>query len=144
MKKFLIIFICLFSLTGCNNNKLSLDKEFYKESKFIDADSSTINNLQNQESTFLVFTYNNYCTLEIPCEDIFKEVMNKHKLSIYYLPYEEMEKTFIHNTVAYAPSIIIISNGKIIAYLDSEKDEDLPKYQDSKEFEKWLKKYINL
>ena len=24
----------------------------------------------------MVFTYNNYCTLEIPCEDIFKEVMN--------------------------------------------------------------------
>ena len=38
----------------------------------------------------------------------------------------------------------IIKNGKLINYLDTEKDEDLNRYQDSLEFEKWLNKYIYL
>lgn len=53
-----------------------------------------------------------------------------------------LKKTYLYKKVKYAPSVIIVKKQKIIAYLDAEKDEDMDKYQDEKEFEKWLKKYI--
>ena len=81
--------------------------------------------------------------LEIPCDEIFKKVMNKYNISFLYLPYEEMKNTFIYDEVKLAPSVILIKEGEIVAYLDAESDEDLLKYQDTEEFEKWLTSYIN-
>ena len=130
MKKFIIIIICIL-LTACtNSSKFSIEKEYYNEK------------LKENKKSFIVFTYNNYCLLEVPCDEIFKKVMDKYSLSFLYLPYEEMKNTFIYNEVKIAPSVILIKEGKIVAYLDAESDEDLPKYQDADEFDKWLNSFI--
>lgn len=142
MKKFIIIIICIL-LTACtNSSKFSIEKEYYKESKFINANNEDIEKLKENKKSFIVFTYNNYCLLEVPCDEIFKKVMDKYSLSFLYLPYEEMKNTFIYNEVKIAPSVILIKEGKIVAYLDAESDEDLPKYQDADEFDKWLNSFI--
>lgn len=143
MKKITIIIICLFLSACTNSSKFSIEKEYYKESKFIDVTSEDIKELKENKKSFIVFTYNNYCMLEIPCDEIFKKVMNKYNISFLYLPYEEMKNTFIYDEVKLAPSVILIKEGEIVAYLDAESNEDLPKYQDTEEFEKWLTSYIN-
>lgn len=143
MKKFTIIIICLFLSACTNSSKFSIEKEYYKESKYIDANSEDIKKLKENKKSFIVFTYNNYCMLEIPCDEIFKKVMNKYNISFLYLPYEEMKNTFIYDEVKLAPSVILIKEGEIVAYLNAESDEDLLKYQDTEEFEKWLTSYIN-
>lgn len=143
MKKFTIIIICLFLSACTNSSKFSIEKEYYKESKFIDVTSEDIKELKENKKSFIVFTYNNYCMLEIPCDEIFKKVMNKYNISFLYLSYEEMKNTFIYDEVKLAPSVILIKEGKIVAYLDAESDKDLLKYQDTEEFEKWLTSYIN-
>ncbi len=143
MKKITIIIICLFLSACTNSSKFSIEKEYYKESKFIDVTSEDIKELKDNKKSFIVFTYNNYCMLEIPCDEIFKKVMNKYNISFLYLPYEEMKNTFIYGEVKLAPSVILIKEGKIVAYLDAESDKDLLKYQDTEEFEKWLTSYIN-
>lgn len=143
MKKITIIIICLFLSACTNSSKFSIEKEYYKESKYIDVNSEDIKKLKENKKSFIVFTYNNYCMLEIPCDEIFKKVMNKYNISFLYLPYEEMKNTFIYDEVKLAPSVILIKEGEIVAYLDAESDEDLLKYQDTEEFEKWLTSYIN-
>ena len=143
MKKFTIIIICLFLSACTNSSKFSIEKEYYKDSKYIDVNSEDIKKLKENKKSFIVFTYNNYCMLEIPCDEIFKKVMNKYNISFFYLPYEEMKNTFIYDKVKLAPSVILIKEGEIVAYLDAESDEDLLKYQDTEEFEKWLTSYIN-
>ena len=143
MKKITIIIICLFLSACTNSSKFSIEKEYYKESKFIDVSSEDIKELKENKKSFIVFTYNNYCMLEIPCDEIFKKVMNKYNISFLYLSYEEMKNTFIYDEVKLAPSVILIKEGKIVAYLDAESDKDLLKYQDTEEFEKWLTSYIN-
>lgn len=143
MKKFTIIIICLFLSACTNSSKFSIEKEYYKDSKYIDVNSEDIKKLKENKKSFIVFTYNNYCMLEIPCDEIFKKVMNKYNISFLYLPYEEMKNTFIYDEVKLAPSVILIKEGEIVAYLNAESDEDLIKYQDTEEFEKWLTSYIN-
>ena len=143
MKKIVIILICLF-LTSCtSSSKFSIEKEYYKESKFINVKSEDIEKLKEEKKSFIVFVYNNYCLLETPCDEIFKKVMDKYNISFLYLPYEEMKKTFIYDDVKLAPSVILIKEGKIVTYLNTESNDDLPKYQDADEFEKWLTSYIN-
>ena len=66
----------------------------------------------------------------------------QYKIDIVQIPYAEFKKTMFYSTVKYAPSILIIQNDKVISYLDPNKDEDLPKYQDKSKFENYLKEYI--
>lgn len=145
MKKIILIILITILITGCkkqNTEKMYLEEKYYNESEYIEVTAKDIKEL-NQE-TYLVFTYNNYCNLKIPCDTIFKKVMDKYNITILSLPFEEMKRTFIYDKVKYAPSVIIVKQNKVVAYLDAEKDEDYEKYQNETEFEKWLSKYIYL
>ncbi len=144
IKKIFLLIILLLSITGCkkeDNNKLYLTNKYYNNGSFIDIQSKDINNMKNE--TYILYTYNNYCTFSKPCEDIFKEVMEKEKIDFLSIPFEEFRNTYLYDTVKYAPSIIIVNNAKIVAYLDANSDEDLNKYQDTLVFKEWLNTYIN-
>ena len=149
MKKLLVLLTLLIVITGCNkqkstNEKFYLDDKYYTNGSYIELTKEELEQLQINKASYLVFTYNSYCTFKVPCDNIFEEVMKKYNISIYSLPHSIMKDTFLHDKVKFSPSIIIINKGNIIAYLDSEKQSDLSKYQDSKEFEKWLDEYIYL
>lgn len=145
MKKILVLLTILIIITGCkNSDKFYLDDNCYKDGTYIEISKEELDNLQNNKSSYLIFTYNSFCTFKVPCDNIFETVMKKYNINIYKMPYELMKKTFIYEKVKYAPSIIIIKKGEIIGYLDAEKDSDLEKYQDADKFEEWLSKYIYL
>lgn len=141
MKKLIIILLPLLILTGCKKQeKINLNKKYYNEGKFI-----TINSLENlEEETYILYTYNNYCSFEIPCDQIFKQYMEKYKIDFLQIPFKQFKETNLYKKVKYAPSIIIVKGGKIIDYLDANKNKDLKKYQDINEFEKWINKYIEV
>lgn len=142
------ILLCLFSaitiiLTGCDfgaPEKFYLDDEFYGSGKMVEITAEDFSKLDN--NNYVIFTFNNFCAMAVPCEEIFDEFIEKNDVTFLSMKYDEFKKTFLHETVAYAPSVVLVKGWKIIAYLDSEKDEDLVKYQDVEEFGKWIDKYI--
>ncbi len=142
MKKYILIFITIIILTGCSNNTIYLEDNLYNNNEFISIDSTSINN--KLDTTYLLYTYNNYCSMKIPCENIFKSVMEEYNISMYSISYKDFKDTYLHDTVKYAPSVIIVDKGEIISYLDPNSDEDYDRYQDTNSFTKWLKKYIQL
>ena len=145
MKKLLVLLIIFISLTGCSkDNKFYLDDKLYNSGTYIEINKEELDNLQNNKSSYLLFTYNSYCTFKVPCDNIFEEVMKKYNIDVYKMPFELMKKTFIYEKVKYVPSLIIINKGKIVTYLDANKESDLEKYQNSNKFENWLDKYIYL
>lgn len=140
MKKIIALLLCII-LTGClNKEKIKLSDKYYNEGKYIDIKSNQIETLKNDN--YVIFTYNSYCNLEVPCEKIFQKVMEKYKIDFLSIKIDEFKKTFLYKKVKYAPSVIIVKKQNIVAYLDANKDEDMDKYQNEKEFEKWLQKYI--
>ena len=142
MKKLLVL-IVLIALCGCTKEtieKIDLSDKYYNEGKYVEIKR---NELPTDE-TYLLFIYNSYCNMEIPCDTIFQKFMDEYKIDILSMTFEEFKNTSIYNTVKYAPSVILVENNKVIAYLDANKDEDLKYYQDAKEFTKWINKYVNL
>lgn len=142
MKKLLVL-IVLITLCGCTKDvvkRVDLSDKYYNEGKYVEVKSSEL----PTNETYLLFTYNSYCNMEIPCDTIFQKFMDEYKIDILSMTFEEFKNTSIYNTVKYAPSIILVDNNKVIAYLDANKDEDLKNYQDAKEFTKWINKYVNL
>lgn len=140
MKRVLLL-IVIFLMIGCTNNKkLYLTDKYYNNGDFISVKADDI----KDNETYILYTYNNFCALPIHCETIFKEVLEKNKIDALSIPFEDFKNTSYYKEVKYAPSVLIIDNGKIVSYLDANKDEDLEKYQDTTKFLEWLKEYIYL
>ena len=79
MKKVVLFIITLLLITGCNKKqieKFHLNNKYYNEGKFI-----TIKNIDElKNDTYVLYTYNNYCTFKKPCEEVFKDYMKKYKI----------------------------------------------------------------
>lgn len=148
LKKIILITLFIPLLFGCtkkinqndNIKRIYLSDKFYNKGEFIEIKNIDLNSLSN--NTYILFTYNNYCTLPIPCEDIFKKFMSTYKIDFLSIPFSEYKNSIFYDKVKYAPSILIIKDNQIIAYLDANSDSDLNKYQEVEEFSKWLDKYI--
>lgn len=121
-----------------------LDNEYYNQGNFIDISANDLDKMLKDKKTFLLYSYNNYCSLPIPCENIFEEIMKKYKFDVLQITFEDFKKTTLYDSVKLAPTLIIIKNGTIVDYLKADKDEDLSKYQEKTNFENWLKEYIIL
>ena len=80
--------------------------------------------------------------MTIPCENIFQEFMTKYKIDFLSISFEEFKTTKFYQTIKYAPSVLVVEQGNIVAYLNANSDDDLEKYQDTNKFEEWLNNYI--
>ena len=135
------LLIAVIFLSACTQ-KFFLDEQYYNQGDFIEITSDDFENLDSDN--YVLFTYNNYCAFSIPCDEIFKEFMEKYDIDFLSMSYEEFKETKFHDTVEFAPSVIIVKNWKIVDYLDSEKDKYLDMYQDVEKFGQWIKKYIEI
>lgn len=148
VKKIFLLLLIIIVCVGCSNyknvdsNKIFLSDMFYNKGNFIEIDSKSLEDYSN--TTYLLFTYNNFCSLPISCEKIFKSFAGDYKIDFLSMPFSEFKNTYLYDTVKYAPSVLIVENNKIIAYLDANKDDDLEKYQDVNKFKDWINNYINI
>ena len=141
MKKVVLLLLTIFLFIGCTNKEVFyLSEKYYNNGDYISISSEEI----SDNESYLLYTYNNFCSLPVQCENIFKEVMEKYKIDALLISFDDFKKTKFYNKVKYAPSVIIVKNGEIVAYLDANSDKDLEKYQNTDKFEEWLKKYVYL
>ena len=119
-----------------------LDNKYYNDVEGAEGNFIEVNTLP--KGTYLVYVYANVCIFPSPCDEVFKEVMDKYGIDMLEISYDDLKKTKYHDKVLYAPSVMIIYKGTLKAYLDAESDEDLEKYQDASKFEEWLEQYVIL
>ena len=142
---FIIIVLSLFILVFFKNknnktDKFYLEDKYYGSSEFIEIDNNEFKKIQNE--SYVLYIYNNFCNLPIPCHEIFEQYMKEKNIAFLSMKYEYFKETKLHDKVRFAPSVIIVKDGKIVDYLDAEKDEDLDKYQNIDEFSKWIENNI--
>ena len=153
MKKIIIILVSLiifivalvFVFTLNKDKKFLLEDIHYNtEERFIKIDSKELNKLMNDKKSFVVFTYLPYCTFSVPCDVIFETFLNRNNMSFYEIPYDEFTEVKKFKDIKYAPSVVIVKDGKVVTYLDANSDDDIEKYQNADTFGDWITKYIKL
>ena len=131
-------------LLGLEAKNMEIDKSKENMDRLHKAQDFMIRQFEDNKENFILYTYNNFCTFKVPCDEIFNESIKELNITILKIPFDEFKTTSLYNEVNYAPSVILIKEGKIIEYIDPEKNDDLSKYQDKKEFISWIKEYINI
>lgn len=122
-----------------------LEDELYNTSEnYEEISLSKFKKLQSDKKSYVVFTYASFCPFKTPSDKIFKSVFKGNKMKLYAIGYDKLKGNDITNKVNYAPSVMIFKKGKLVAYLNAESDDDYNRYQNKKEFKKWLAKYIYL
>ncbi len=129
---------------GCTKKieKFYLADKYYNVGEYITVNSDELEQIKND--SMIIYTYNNYCNLPIHCETIFKEFMEENKIDFISIPYDEFKKTSFNKEISYAPSVLIVNQGKIVDYLKADSDNDYDKYQKVDVFKEWLEEYVYL
>ena len=140
-KGILVLLAIIFIFSGCSKQEeiFYLDDKYYGANEYIEASRDDI---ENNSGNYLLFIYNSTCGMGVSCEEIFQDFMAKYNVSIVSISFLDFKETYLYEEVKYAPSVLVIKNKKVVAYLDANKDEDLDKYQDVEKFKEWIKQYI--
>lgn len=137
----IILFTTSFIILSIPHKFTLSDSEYEYSYDVIDYDK--LSELIDHKESFIVYTYNPYCSLPIRCDEIFKPVHEELGIRLYGIPYGEIRKTSIAKRIQYAPSVLLYKKGKLVTFLDPTKEEHKDTFQDQKLYKEWLTKYIN-
>ena len=141
---FLIFIVCgiYVAIKTQMNKRIELNFTYYNDKGLTDTSVEEIDKLLNRKSSFILFVYNDFCSFSVPCNNVFDEGSKELNMQILQIPYRDFKGSSLNSTVKYAPTVIIVDEGKIARYLDAESDSDKKIYQDVKKFKKFILKYV--
>lgn len=148
-KKYLIIlcFLIILLLSGlflfCNK-KFYLEPKYYGKSNLIDIDLSRIEKLIEDKENFGVFVSQTMCVVSSDFQKVIEQFQKEKNLTFYNINFSLINDSSKFKNIKYYPSFIIFKNGKIVDYLEVNKNEHVEYYSSSLGFEKWFTKYVEL
>ena len=95
-----------------------------------------------EQKSFIVISHLPTCTAKILT--YLKDYAAEHHFDYLYYPWSQFKDTDFHAEIRFAPTVFIVSNGKLAAFLDADTDADTAKYNDYATFSAWLDSYLVL
>lgn len=143
MKKLVVVFLVLLCV-GCSNKTFDLDDKYYKEASIKEISYEELDKLSKDKESFGVFIYQPLCETSAGFEAILNNFTKQYQMSFYKVAYSNIKDTKLSEKIKYYPSFIIYKDGKIVDYLEADKDEDISRYKNIEEFKSWISSYVNL
>lgn len=139
-----LVIIGLFVFFGLNKPKFTLDSKYYNNSGLVEISEEELNKLVKNKESFVLFIYNDFCSFNKPCDNVFEDFSKDNNIEIVKIPFVSFKNTSLYKDVKYSPSIILINKGEVKKYLNPNSDKDYDCYQDEVKFKNWISKYIEL
>lgn len=148
MKKLLTILLSVLLLSACSNNVFSLEDKYYFNEDLIEIESlDEVEELVNNKESFALFVYMPGCTSCAAFKPVLNTFLKQNEMTFYQISTSVIgsdKDNSIMESIEYAPSVLLYNHGKVIAYLDAMKDEDLKYYKTSQAFTKWFTDYCEI
>lgn len=142
---FAVIIITLLFINKTNNNtQFYLEKDYYSFSDMKEIKIDELNSLINKKESFVVFVYQPMCVTSSDFENILFEFLKDNQIIFYKIAFSDIDNTNIGKSVKYYPSFLIYNKGKLVDFLEANKDEDIDYYTSKDGFQKWFSKYVKL
>lgn len=139
------IIIAIVTFLIVNNKKtFYLENALYGNSSMIEIGYEQLTKLTDDKKSFAVFVYQPMCVNSEDFESVLSGFLEEKNMSIYKIAFSDIKNEELGKTIKYYPSFIIYKNGKIVDFLEADKDEDVDIYTSKKGFEDWFTKYVKL
>lgn len=97
-----------------------------------------------ENKSFALFIYQPMCVSSNDFEKVLIDFTNIYEINFYKIAFSNIKDTALGEKIKYYPSFAIFNEGKLVDYLESDKDEDIEYYKSTEEFIKRFTKYVNL
>lgn len=144
MSIFFVIVIILIFNTNKKMEPFYLEANYYKRNDMIEIEMDTLNKLIDHKKSFALFVYQSMCITSSDFEKVLSEFLEKNQISIYKIAFSDIKDTKIGKIVKYYPTFVIYKEGKMVDFLQADKEEDIKFYTSKEEFEHWFTKYVKL
>lgn len=121
-----------------------LNDEYYGKKNITEIDYQNLRNLIKNKENFAIFVYQPMCITSSDFEEVLNQFLEENPLNIYKIPFSSIKDTDIGEKIKYYPSFIIYKDGKIVDYLEANKDEDVKYYSSKDDFKDWFTRYVRL
>lgn len=139
-----LLFIIILVLIFKNQKPFYLENKYYKDTSLEEINIKKLNNLINKKESFGLFVYQSMCFSSDDFESVLKKFQKDYQVGFYKISFSNISKTTLKKYIKYYPSFIIFKKGKVIDYLEADKDQDVESYTSKKGFAKWFLQYVKL
>ena len=144
-KKLLLIIALMLLLVGCGSKeKFYLEDNYYGDNKLVEINNSELIKLEEDKKDFVLFVYLPGCSSCAEFKTVLEDFLKENNISINTISILENKDTAVEDKVKFAPSFLIYKDGKVVDFLDSNSNEDMPYFKDANNFKNWLEKYVFL
>lgn len=140
----LVVGIILIGSKALNKRAFILDDEYYGTKAFLEINDDKLEELIDKKKNFVVFIHQPLCTTSGDFSKVLDDFLEEEHLSIYKLAFSNVENKELKKKVKYYPSVVIYKDGKIVAYLEANRNDDIKYYESKDGFREWLSKYVML
>lgn len=140
----LVITITIILTTNKNEKSFYLENNYYGTNSMTEIEVDELNKLIDNKESFAVFVYQPMCVTSSDFESVLYDFLEQERISIYKIAFSKIKDTKIGESIKYYPSFIIYNKGKMVDFLEANKDEDVNYYTSKKGFESWFTKYVKL
>lgn len=134
-------------LSGCRKTELEpfmLETKYIGRQEFMELDKDKLNTLIDNKESFAVFLFQPFCEAAANFNDVLIDFMNEYKIGIYKMQFKDIKGTELDKYVKYYPSLVIYKDGKLVSFLEADKDEDTKSFKYKDEFVHWFSQYVIL
>lgn len=112
---------------------------------FSEINKDNFEEITNENEYTLIFVYLKGCSACNSFKTIIYDVKSYNDLAVYQIEYKDLTTLGLDiSDIKYAPSLIVLKDGKALAYLDSSSDDDKEYYKEAYSLSKWLSNYMNI
>lgn len=123
--------------------KVKLDAEYYADgAEFMELTAGEYEGLVEAKKSFVVFVDQDGCTTADRLREYVTRYMTETGILVYRMMFAEVKESSLHEKVKYYPSVVVVSKGKIVAYLRADEDADAGEYNNYDEFKDWMSRYL--
>lgn len=135
----ILVILLVFLYQNIKNKPFYLEDKYYVN-EIIEIDSKEYSELVKKKESFAVALYKPNCGASSAFLEVLNEFSSNYKISIYKMTFEEMKKTKLK--IKYYPSLALINKGRLVDYLESDKDSDIKYYKTSEGFNEWFRMHV--
>ncbi len=121
---------------------VTLDAEYYCgedcDGEMMDLSGAEYEELVAEGKSFVVFIDQGGCTTADRLRGYVRDWGVSVGVKVYRMMFEDERETSLHDYVKYYPSVVVVSKGKVVAWLRADSDEDAEEYNDYEAFRGWM------
>jgi len=120
--------------------KITLSSEYINNSGIKEISQEDYQKLVEDKKSFILLSHLPDCQAKIM--QYTKDYAAEYNIVINDINWSTFREIAKDSSVKYAPTVIIVSEGRIVEHLRSDSDADTAKYNDYNEFKNWLNSLV--